>query len=367
MRVALLQVQLIATARTAAKAVSPPPPPPLPLHPPHIGHRKSMAPPSTTAASPAASPAPPAPEHKHDHGGHHNTASNRTCLNLVIFKEPSAGSTWFTDELNGIKGVHVIQQLFTTRESDRNVTAASAWQRMRDLATTCDEHGPVISGFTQNPENIALTSLPDFTFTRFRELHKDDNVYLATWTRRNFVRRAFSILGFRYTCNLHNVVSAEQQAKCAQPYHAPERDLLAEIAFAACNNSRILALAEAVASPKRLHHMTYEEFKYDEDAALMDLLGGRLQLPSATALVHSRRRSRMIKRSPSNISSMLLNADLVNTWLKAWSQDAEGLRVLPLEEMLQNSDLPTYYNASSACDHMSSVLARHSRAASRFK
>ena len=56
---------------------------------------------------------------------------NTTCQHLIILKEPSAGSTWFTEELNGITGVHLIPQLFTSRDIG-NLTSAKAWKRMMD-------------------------------------------------------------------------------------------------------------------------------------------------------------------------------------------------------------------------------------------
>ena len=102
--------------------------------------------------------------------------------------------------------------------------------------------------------------------------------------------------------------------------------------------------------------MTYEEFLKDSDAVLSSLMR-YLQLPSSAALVQSRKRSSLIKRSPSNLSSTLLNAADVKRWLHEWSHTADGAH-LPLMDMFQ-SDAPhllSVRNAQSACEYMAQLL-----------
>ena len=204
---------------------------------------------------------------------------NTTCRHLIILKEASAGSTWFTEELNGIAGVHLIPQLFTIAHA--KLPAAKAWTRMTDLADSPCRAGMVVTGFTTNP--VWLTTMPNFTWAPLKGL-KD--VYLATWTRSNFVRRAFSQLNYKYSCQLHNARSEAVQAKCAQPYSVQKWELLKAMEAAACKNSDIRAMAGDLAYPESAHHMTYEEFETDKDAVLLSLVR-YLQLPPDAAPVHS--------------------------------------------------------------------------------
>eukprot|EP00326_Haptolina_ericina_P031424 CAMPEP_0181171982 /NCGR_PEP_ID=MMETSP1096-20121128/2208_1 /TAXON_ID=156174 ORGANISM="Chrysochromulina ericina, Strain CCMP281" /NCGR_SAMPLE_ID=MMETSP1096 /ASSEMBLY_ACC=CAM_ASM_000453 /LENGTH=300 /DNA_ID=CAMNT_0023259683 /DNA_START=103 /DNA_END=1005 /DNA_ORIENTATION=+ len=276
---------------------------------------------------------------------------NTTCQHLIILKEPSAGSTWFTEELNGITGVHLIPQLFTSRDIG-NLTSAKAWKRMMDLADSPCHAGTVVTGFTQNPTHRVLTTMPNFTWMPLKGL-KD--VHLATWTRSNFVRRAFSILNYD-SCRSHNVRSEAVQAECAKPYSVQKWKLLETMKDAACNNSYIRAMAGDFAYPKSAHHMTYEEFETDKDAVLLSLMR-YLQLPPDAAPVHSRKRSSLLKRSPSNISSTILNAEDVNEWLQEWSHAIKGAH-LPLVDMFQSDalDLFSVHSVQSACEYMRQLI-----------
>ena len=294
--------------------------------------------------------------HPLDADGSTSLQQNQTCRHLVILKEPFSGSTWFTEELNGIAGVRLKPQLFTAREVSA-LTAAKALDTMSNLMfSQCHTH-TVVTGFTQNPELVALKNLQGFNLTSLRapgpRAPGPTTVHYASWTRSNFVRRAFSIIGYRKTCQLHNVRTVAEQERCSLPYHVDEHYLLNELKLAACNNSQVRSLAEALAHPRSALHMTYEDFKKDNNAVLRGLLDF-LQLPSLAASVSSRRRSSLMQRSPDNTSSVLRNAGDVKQWLRKWSHSAGGTYV-PLEDMLQTDALDFNNSSHAQCKHMSRI------------
>ena len=240
-------------------------------------------------------------------------AARRTrCRHLVLLKSPYAGSTWFTDELTKISGVHLIAQLFAGK--DAGASSEAVREKMANVLRAPCARAQSVAGFTQNPTHSIVANLTGFDWRFLREA-KD--VFFATWTRGNVVHRTFSQLSFDQSCHEHNTRSAAAQARCQSATYAVDRgELLRELWKAACERAHILALGEALARPGRAHDMLYEDFVGDDGGVLRELLRF-LDLP--TTDVDARRHSTILKRSAQNVSSMLQNAGDVVGWLRGWN------------------------------------------------
>merc|ERR1712039_109021 len=166
--------------------------------------------------------------------------------------------------------------------------------------------------------------------------------FVVTWTRNNIVQRALSHISYESTCHEHNFRSKEKAAACAtSKYTVQKRSLLKYVRNCVCENAKIAEVSKEVAGDDQVHTMLYEDFARNRSEELAQLFR-YFRLRTKIKM----RSSKIVKRSATNVTTMLLNADEVVELLKSWE-----LQSLPLLEMLRDTTYRTFvYNASAACD-----------------
>lgn len=301
-----------------------------------------------------------------------STAPHRSesCRHVVIFKEPSSGSSWFSDELNKLKGVSVRTELYTARDAKNGmVREKNARDKMTHEVTKRCKDGKQIHGFTQNPNHDVLTAI-GFDFSFLKDLH---HIHYAGWFRSNFVLRAFSsvsrdskIVAGIIGCTNHNSHDEKHAKACMEKKYTADRiQLLNSITGCACDNARIVSLVEnlTLTTPRKPLLMLYEEFASDQETGLNEFLNFlEIPLPGIEKMMANRRHSDYVKRSSSNVSTMLNNAGDVLQWIREWSRSEWGNVVVPLEAMFLDTMYTSFRSTDvyDACNHMKAARDRFS-------
>lgn len=273
-------------------------------------------------------------------------AEDRLCRHVVIMKMPRTGSTWFTEALNGIPGVHIEGQLLDCHEKGGQPVKAVHKKMVEPLQKPCGEKHTVL-GYSQNPEHTCVSSLKsNFTFLR----HVED-VRFVSWTRTNFVHRAFSVLNVK-KCHMYVTTNLAKAEECRNTkYTMSKMKFLSAMEESACSNHDVRAMVSSLAQDRALH-LVYEDFVRDNDEVLVRLLNF-LEVP--VDVIQARHYGHYLKISNNNVSLMLENAAEVSAWLSSW--EAPGV---PLTAMYRDTSFATFSLAEPEthrmCQHMRGLL-----------
>lgn len=291
---------------------------------------------------------------------HSDQLGLQQCHRIVILKQACSGSSWFTEELNGIRGVNITAQLYwPIGAQNKHVpkTAGEALAAMkRRLFQSCDA-AVGVTGFTQNPDHKVLKQLHGFNFTSLKH-QLGGRIHYATWLRSNFVLSAFSSISKgnnmrNARCKTHNLRNASQAAFCSRrKYHVSRHNLLSSLRQYACAYANTVALGRSLGA----HMIQYEAFVHDQRGTLRQFLDF-LELPTSysTSVLLAREFSTYVKRSSGNVTSMLKNAADVGQWLQEW-----GLADLPLRRMFLDTNYTSFtmLDAGLACNHLKALSSR---------
>eukprot|EP00418_Pyrodinium_bahamense_P021485 CAMPEP_0179146490 /NCGR_PEP_ID=MMETSP0796-20121207/70738_1 /TAXON_ID=73915 /ORGANISM="Pyrodinium bahamense, Strain pbaha01" /LENGTH=266 /DNA_ID=CAMNT_0020846965 /DNA_START=84 /DNA_END=884 /DNA_ORIENTATION=+ len=261
-------------------------------------------------------------------------------------KMPRTGSSWFHNSLDGIPGFHIKPQLLACHKKSGKPAKEARTEMMKPLLTPCKE-GHTVSGYTQNPEHQCLRGLKsNFTFLR-----QVEDVRFVSWTRTNFVHRAFSLLN-RKKCHTFNTATLAKAEECRSvKYTMDKMDFLAAMEKSACSNHDVRAVVSSLGQGRALH-LVYEDFVRDNDKVLTRLLNF-LEVP--VDVIQARKHAGNLKISNTNVSLMLENAAEVGAWLSSW--EAPGV---PLTAMYRDTSFATFSLAepetNRMCQHMRGLL-----------
>jgi len=237
-------------------------------------------------------------------------------------------------------GVDIKSELYTKNSNHFDV--GTAVEKMGRILTAPCTRNRTLMGFTQYPFSSIMKG--GFNWKLLRRYRPA----VVAWTRNNLVHRALSKM--RLCSNFtrgHNTRHEDEAAACAASQHTIDKTkFLMKLTKCACDNSGIAEVAKAAAGPDPVHAMLYEDFVVNATHELIELfrylgLGTQIKVPTSS----------FIKRSATNVTTMLLNADKVIGWLQTWERAD-----LPLVKMLRDTAYHGFaYDASTSCAHLTKL------------
>jgi len=160
--------------------------------------------------------------------------------------------------------------------------------------------------------------------------------------------------GVQTPCPGHTVnakfISDEQVEICQRRWFSiDDRHLFLSLLMeAACEGTGIVALARTLAPPDQLRYLLYEDFARDPDAELARLFQW---MDLDQRALRGRAPSSYVKRTSTNMSTVVANLAEVRGWIREWSSPEA-----PLEAMLDDIEYkPFGHDQYFLCMHMRSL------------